>query len=85
MHAPHDWEHEGLDPDGPSAADLDRFGAETVACAACGAEVWDQSDACHACGTPLGNPETDTPTSRSKVAMLILLLILGVMGAAAFL
>lgn len=44
---------EGLDPEGPSAEDLDRFGDETLVCPHCGAEVWDQATACHVCGRRL--------------------------------
>lgn len=40
----------GLDPEGPSAEDLDRFGSEFKACPACGSDVFDQSELCQACG-----------------------------------
>lgn len=46
-----DWDlAEGLDPDGPSADDLHRFGDEMTRCAACGREVYDQAEVCAHCG-----------------------------------
>ncbi|MEM9064995.1 MAG: hypothetical protein AAGB51_05840 [Planctomycetota bacterium] len=44
---------EGLDPEGPSAADLDRFGGETVTCPVCNQETYDQAELCHICGAAL--------------------------------
>ncbi|TVQ62062.1 MAG: hypothetical protein EA378_06250 [Phycisphaerales bacterium] len=41
---------EGLDPEGPSAADLERFGDEYVTCPNCGSSVYDQAEACARCG-----------------------------------
>ncbi len=41
---------EGLDPDGPSAADLERFGDEAKTCPECGIEVYDQIELCPHCG-----------------------------------
>ncbi len=43
------WD-EGLDPDGPSAEDLERFGDEFKTCSACGSQAWDQAEQCPACG-----------------------------------
>lgn len=46
-----DWDlGEGLDPEGPSGADLDRFGDELMKCKQCGAEMYDQATACPQCG-----------------------------------
>ncbi len=56
---------EGLDPDGPSAEDLDRFGDETVECPHCGARVWDQHESCTECGRRLDEP----PDGRPPVPM----------------
>lgn len=41
---------EGLDPDGPSAADLDQFGGEFSPCPHCGEEFYDQAEVCPHCG-----------------------------------
>lgn len=46
-----DWDlAEGLDPEGPSAADLDRYGDELVSCIHCGARIYDQAELCPRCG-----------------------------------
>lgn len=46
-----DWQlDEGLDPDGPSADDLERFGGELRRCPACREDVYDQAELCHNCG-----------------------------------
>lgn len=47
-----DWidELDDLDPEGPSAADLERFGDEFVTCPVCGRAAYDQADQCHHCG-----------------------------------
>lgn len=42
-----------IDPEGPSAEDLDRFGGDTVRCRECGEEVWDDSAICPRCGRAL--------------------------------
>ncbi|MCW5774879.1 MAG: hypothetical protein KIS87_00335 [Phycisphaeraceae bacterium] len=44
---------EGLDPEGPSAADLDRFGGAFVLCPECEFEVYDQAEVCPRCGRAL--------------------------------
>ncbi len=68
---------EGLDPDGPSAADLDRFGDELDPCPACGNPVYDQMAICPSCGHVL----EDQPKSVSLwavfgvVGLIVLLLI----------
>ncbi|MEO0513319.1 MAG: hypothetical protein AAF108_10560 [Planctomycetota bacterium] len=80
-----DWTTEGLDPEGPSAIDLERFGSETRFCPTCSAEVWDQTDVCHECGGTIGTQTADTLESRSRIGLLILLVLLGFGGAAAFL
>lgn len=42
-----------LDPEGPSADDLERFADESVACRRCGAEVSDLADSCPVCGASI--------------------------------
>ena len=38
------------DHEGPSEADLERFGGDTASCPSCGAEVWDGATICPGCG-----------------------------------
>ena len=53
-----DWDlAEGLDPEGPSADDLDTFGGEMSPCAHCGREFYDQSSQCPYCGNLTTEPE----------------------------
>ena len=59
---------DGLDPEGPSAADLDRFGDEQVACWNCGADYYDQLDACPHCNAAVRRPGSSMPTWMWVVA-----------------
>ena len=53
-----DWNlSEGLDPEGPSAEDLDRFGSELNICPNCHQTIYDQSEICPECGWYLGEVE----------------------------
>ncbi len=66
-----DWDlSEGLDPEGPSAQDLDRFGDEMDSCPNCGAMIYDQAEMCPQCGWYFG----EVPQSVS------LWMVLGVFG-----
>jgi len=68
-----DWQlDEGLDPEGPSADDLDRFGDELNPCPNCGAEVYDQADICPACGEVL---HTTKPVSAWVGVVVVVLVI----------
>lgn len=52
-----DWDlSEGLDPDGPSAMDLDQFGSEVDPCPQCGSIIYDQAEICPDCGHMLTEP-----------------------------
>lgn len=66
-----DWNlSEGLDPEGPSAVDLDRFGSELDTCPNCKSTIYDQSEMCPQCGWYLG----------SEPKTLSLWVVLGVCG-----
>jgi predicted nucleic acid-binding Zn ribbon protein len=71
-----DWDiAEGLDPEGPSAADLDRFGDELVTCPNCGSQIYDQSEICPKCGHIL-----ETPAKRLPLwTILIMILLVGLL------
>tara|TARA_R110002072_G_scaffold42064_4_gene117528 strand:+ start:88896 stop:89156 length:261 start_codon:yes stop_codon:yes gene_type:complete len=72
-----DWDlSEGLDPDGPSASDLDRFGSEVSPCPNCGASIYDQTEMCHKCGWFVGDvPKTVSLWTVGLVVGLVVLLL----------
>ncbi len=49
-----DYADPDVDPDGPSAADLERFGDVTVKCTGCGTELLDDVAECWKCGRAVG-------------------------------
>ena len=67
----------GLDPDGPSAEDLDRFGGEFVTCPSCGNEIYDQAPVCHVCGEVLQDESSGVPgwAALAAAAVIVGLLI----------
>lgn len=71
---------EGLDPDGPSAEDLDRFGGEMVTCPHCGAQAPDSAAYCHKCGERL---DERPPGARSMpmwawiTLFLVIMMVIG--------
>lgn len=67
---------EGLDPEGPSAEDLDRFGGETRTCPHCASEVWDQAVRCHVCGEEIDRPPHDATPPLPMWAWIALFFIL---------
>ncbi|GIK19743.1 MAG: hypothetical protein DYG93_09015 [Leptolyngbya sp. PLA2] len=69
---------EGLDPEGPSAADLDRFGSEFVVCPECGFDVYDQAEVCPRCGRAL-----TTLGGKGTPAWVIVVVALVLTGLAA--
>ena len=73
-----DWDlAEGLDPDGPSASDLDRFGNEVDPCPHCGAMIYDQAELCPKCGWYLlDNPKSVSLWAVGIVCGLIILMII---------
>ncbi|MEN0020523.1 MAG: hypothetical protein AAF747_06550 [Planctomycetota bacterium] len=71
---------EPLDPEGPSEADLERFGDEYVTCPVCKADVYDQSVLCPSCGHALNDAASGMPawaivTALLAAAVLIVILI----------
>jgi uncharacterized paraquat-inducible protein A len=66
---------EGLDPDGPSAADLDRFGDEMTTCRECGHRFYDQAEICPRCGAPVRVPARNVPAWAIVTAVVVLAVI----------
>lgn len=63
---------EGLDPEGPSDEDLERFGDEFVTCPHCGSLVYDQAELCQACGMAVSDAPKRTPAWIIVAAALAL-------------
>ncbi len=70
-----------MDPDGPSAADLAKFGEVTVKCPECGTELFDDVAVCWKCGRAqgAGTPdESKTPVWFIVIAVVLIgLFVLG--------
>ncbi len=43
--------------EGPSQADLEKFGGDSRPCPHCGADVYDDAEWCHKCGKVLGGSD----------------------------
>lgn len=73
-----DWDlSEGLDPDGPSAADLDRFGDELTSCPSCGKALYDQSPMCPHCGHIMEEqPKTMSLWVVGVIVLMVALLLI---------
>jgi hypothetical protein len=60
-----DYDDPDIDPDGPSAADIERFSDVTVKCTGCGTELLDDVQECWKCGRAVGaagSHESGRPT-----------------------
>ena len=65
---------EETDPEGPSEADLERFGDVTVKCKGCGTELFDDVAVCWKCGQAIGagdKEETKAPVWVVAAAILV--------------
>lgn len=72
-----DLEDDHLDPEGPSADDLERFGSEFRTCRNCGADVYDQAEVCPKCLSPMNAPRaTGMPTWAILAACIVLVALL---------
>ncbi len=62
-----------FDPDaeGPSEADLARFGGDDATCPACGADVYHDAPLCHECGHALTDDAAYSASSTRKTVILI--------------
>ncbi|MEL7474106.1 MAG: hypothetical protein AAGK04_12380 [Planctomycetota bacterium] len=61
------------DPEGPSEADLARFGSDTRACPNCGSDVYDEATVCQTCGEIIS--ETKSASKGWVVWVAIIALI----------
>ena len=66
----------GLDPEGPSAEDLDRFGAEMKTCPECSSEVYDQAESCHVCGHQFASASNGLPLWMTVVVATLIVAML---------
>jgi ribosomal protein L37E len=72
-----DWDiAEGLDPEGPSGSDLDRFGDEMIQCPHCGRQIYDQAELCPHCGMAIERAPGRVPAWTIAVVVVMLGLIL---------
>lgn len=67
---------DGLDPEGPSADDLERFDRDTARCPACAAEVYDDASVCPICGEILTTPTRPIGTLAVVVVAVLVVVIL---------
>lgn len=67
---------EGLDPEGPSAEDLDRFGDEMITCRECGHRYYDQAEICPACGLPAGHEPAGPPVWALITAVVVIAVLI---------
>lgn len=65
-----------IDPEGPSLADIERFGDEVNSCPECGSEVYEQAPLCHVCGHAFESPSSKAPPWAMIVAAIAVLAIL---------
>jgi hypothetical protein len=65
--------------EGPSEADLERFGGVTQTCPECGTELYDDVGVCWNCGTPVGigrRKSRGGPWAAIVVALILIAFIL---------
>ncbi|MFK7884816.1 MAG: hypothetical protein AB8F26_11600 [Phycisphaerales bacterium] len=74
---PSDWDiAEGLDPEGPSAEDLDAFGDELISCPHCSRDIYDQVELCPNCGMALERQPGRVPAWTIAVVLGLIGLML---------
>lgn len=69
------WDEEGLDPEGPSAEDLDRFGDEFIACPHCGRQTYDQVELCPYCGMAIERGPGKSPVLFAVIGIVLVTII----------
>ncbi|MEM8757713.1 MAG: zinc-ribbon domain-containing protein [Planctomycetota bacterium] len=61
-----------LDPEGPSADDIERFDRDTEGCPSCGTEVYDEATVCPVCGELLTGETNKTKPLTIIVVVIVL-------------
>jgi len=67
---------EGLDPAGPNAEDLDRFGSEFTPCPNCGKDIYDQAEICQHCGHAVEHKSGAPPLWALVVLAIVVFVVL---------
>ncbi len=66
--------YDELDPDGPSEADIERFGAESRLCPECGADMYDDSTFCPSCGHVLMSTDSSGTPPWAVIVVIVVLI-----------
>jgi hypothetical protein len=65
--------------DDPQPEDVERFSSDVSKCPKCKAEIYDDAEWCHKCGTVLGGQDTKPPAPLwlvlTSVAIIIAILV----------
>lgn len=70
-------DYDDIDPEGPSRADMERFGDEFVTCPECKSLVYDQAEVCQACGRALHGEPKGPPMWAVGVGAAVVAALLG--------
>jgi len=71
-------DYDDIDPQGPSRADMERFGDEFVTCAECKSLVYDQAEVCQSCGRALHGEAKGPPLWAIGLGAALLAILIGV-------
>lgn len=63
------------DHDGPSRADLERFGGVTQTCPHCHKELFDDADVCYHCGRAILKGQTPRPKALLALFVVIVIVV----------
>ncbi len=62
--------------DDPQPEDIAHFGKETSKCPKCEAEIYDDAEWCHKCGTVLGGSDAPVTIKRWQIITAAILLLI---------
>lgn len=66
-----DDDFDDIDPEGPSAEDLAKFGDEFITCPNCKRSIYDQSELCPHCGEAIERPKASVPVWAIVTAVVV--------------